>query len=382
MYTYSGANYNTYFKRRITLRNTINESISLENQDIVWNIDDYLLPPLEKAQQQYEEEERQKELEDEDWKKRYDKAKAEFNKRSEDMLGMVKPIADTNSFKYAGTLYLGIFFLLWFIPPFSDFAESLGLFITGIGAFFVLCVIYFPLSSKIDANTEQRIERTRKEIAEIKKREYPILFERKPSFGHWEAQEIYVKSVHENLKKRYPQFGDIVNKYCTGGFSETISQLKEVRYLLNSGRAETYADATRMMRDTFIEKYEQQIAESREYFEEKERLEREMIEHKEKRKREEAAQHQRDREEYARREAQETAWFKEQDRKRQQALIDEERMNIAGMATHARQNGKDRATVRMYDDMLGRSYHERLDEDRTYEYGKEDKASDIGGGGL
>ncbi len=35
MYTYSGANYNTYFKRRIALRNTINESISLENQDII-----------------------------------------------------------------------------------------------------------------------------------------------------------------------------------------------------------------------------------------------------------------------------------------------------------------------------------------------------------
>ncbi len=379
MYTYSGANYNTYFKRRITLRNTINESISLENQDIVWNIDDYLLPPLEKAQQQYEEEERQKELEDEDWKKRYDKAKAEFNKRSEDMLGMVKPIANTNSFKYAGTLYLGIFFLLWFIPPFIDFAESLGLFITGIGAFFILCVIYFPLSSKIDANTEQRIERTRKEIAEIKKREYPILFERKPSFGHWEAQEIYVKSVHENLKERYPQFGDIVNKYCTGGFSETISQLKEVRYLLNSGRAETYEDATRMMRDTFIEKYEHQIAESREYFEEKERLERESREYQEGRRKKEEAEYQRKLEENARRDAQETAWLQEQDRKRQQALDDEIRRNNEHGAYDARRWGKDRQTVRMYDDMLGRSYHERLDEDRKYDYGKNDKPSDIGG---
>jgi hypothetical protein len=34
----------------------------------------------------------------------------------------------------------------------------------------------------------------------------------------------------------------------------------------------------------------------------------------------------------------------------------------------------------MYDDQLGRSYQERLDEDRKYEYGEKDKPSDIGGG--
>ncbi|KAB2442178.1 hypothetical protein [Bacillus luti] len=358
-----------------------NPNISLENQDIISDIDD-LLPKLKILQQEYEEDEHQKKLEDEAWKKRYDKAKAEFNKRSENMLGMVKPIMDVNSFKHVGMLYLGIFFLLWVISPFSELADFFSpLFTYGIGAFFILCVIYFPLSSKIYDNTEQRKERTRKELEEIKKREYPILFEREPSYYYWEKQYNYTKALYTALKERYPQLGDIVNEYCSR-FSETISQLKEVRYLLNSGQAQTYEDATRMMRDTFIEKYEQQIAESKEYFAEKERMQRESREYQEERRRKEEAEYQRKREENARRDAEETAWLKEQELKRQQALIDEERMNIAGMATHARQNGKDRATVRMYDDMLGRSYHERLDEDRTYEYGKEDKASDIGGGGL
>ncbi|MDJ1478669.1 hypothetical protein QBX67_26950 [Bacillus sp. LS15-K4] len=363
------------------MRNTINESISVINQDIVWNIDDYLLPPLEKAQQQYEEEERQKKLEDEAWKKRHDKAKAEFNKRSKDMMDMVKPIADVNSFKHVGLLYLGIFFLLWFIPPFSYFAESLGLVVTVIVALGILCFIYFPLSSKISDNEEKRKERTRKELEEIKKREYPILFERMPSFGHWEAQQIYVKAVHENLKERYPQFDYLINVYETGGFSRTIDKFKEVRYLLNSGRAETYEDATRMMWDYLHEKWDlgSEVWETSGYVKEKDPV-RVYQEEQEERNREYAAQQERDREEYARREALETAWLQEQDRKRQQALDDEIRRNNEHSAYDARRWGKDRATVRMYDDMLGRNYHERLDEDRKYEYGKNDKPSDIGGG--
>ncbi|WMY18301.1 hypothetical protein P3F89_27285 (plasmid) [Bacillus tropicus] len=353
-----------------------NTNTSLENQDIISDIDD-LLPKLKILQQKYEEDEHQKKLEDEAWEKRYYKAKAEFNKRSEDMLGMVKPIADTNSFKYAGTLYLGIFFLLWFIPPFSDFAESLGLFITGIGAFFILCVIYFPLSSKIDANTEQRIERTRKEIAEIKKREYPILFEREPSHGYWEKQYNYTKAMNERLKRENPQFEFVLTGIY--GFSDTIKQMKYVRHMLESGQAQTLDNAVSMMLNYVIEESDRQIAESKEYFAEKERMQRESREYQEEKRRKEEAEYQQRREEYARREAQETAWLQEQDRKRQQALDDEIRRNNEHGAYDARRWGKDRQTVRMYDDMLGRSYHERLEEDRKYGYGEKDNASDIGG---
>lgn len=355
------------------MNNTNNDSISLENQDIICEIED-LLPKLEELQREYEEDERQKELEDEAWEKRYYKAKAEFNKRSEDMRGMVKPLVDLESLKHCGMLYLAILFLVWVISPFSD------LFINGIGALFILCIIYFPLYSWILDKTEQRRERTRKELEEIKKREFPILFERKPSHGYWEKQYNYTEAVNERLKGQYPQFEFIVSGGY--GFSHQIRKMKYVRYMLESGQAQTLSNAISMTLDYFIGESDRQLAESKEYFAEKERMQRETREYEEERKRKEEAEYQRKREEYARRDAQETAWLQEQDRKRQQALIDEDRMNIESAATHARRWGKDRATVRMYDDMLDRTYHERLDEDRTYEYGKEDKASDIGGGGL
>ncbi|HFJ9404051.1 TPA: hypothetical protein ACGW3F_003130 [Bacillus paranthracis] len=364
------------------MKNTINESISLINQDIIWNIDDYLLPPLEKAQQQYEEDERQKKLEDKAWEKRYDKAKAEFNKRSEAMLDIPKPYLKLEDTKFNAIIGGGIWLLLCIMapPPYQFFSTLLGYILV---AFFIWLILHWvvaaPIIKILDIKTERRIEQTRKEIEEMKKREYPILFERRPSFGYWEAQDIHTKHVHELLKERYPAFGDIVNEYCTGGFSRTIDKLKEVRYLLNSGRAQTYEDATRMMWDYLDGKWEMESGITSGYFEEKERMKRQTREYQEERRREEAAQHQREHEEYARRESEELAWLKKEDQRRQQAFEDEQRRDIESWATHARQNGEDRATVKYYDDQLGRSYHERDAEDRKYDYRIDEGMSEVGG---
>ncbi|BCB39515.1 hypothetical protein BCJMU51_4434 [Bacillus cereus] len=357
------------------MNNTNNDSISLENQDIISNIDDYLLPQLKKAQQQYEEEKRQKKLEDEAWEKRYDKAKGKFNKRSEDMLGMIKPLVDLNKFKPVATLYIGILFLLWVISPFNFEGFIISLSLYGIAAFFILCIIYFPLDSLLYKQEEQRKERTRKELEEIKKREYPILFERKPSFGHWEAQNIYTKTVHENLKERYPQFDYLINVYESDGFSRTIDKFKEVRYLLNSGRAQTYEDATRMMWDYLDEKWDLELeyGKTSGYVEEKgpARVYQEN--------REESASEMYTKQRAAESDVLHEEWLKEHYKKGQENLDREIRGQLEHAATHARQWGNDRQTARQYDDQLGRSYHERLEEDRKYGYGEDDKMSDLGG---
>ncbi|CAM4253584.1 hypothetical protein BAQ48_07740 [Bacillus luti] len=352
-----------------------NTNISLENQDIISDIDE-ILPKLERMQGKYEVREDKKKLEDEPWKKRYDKASSEFYHRSKAMLD-ISTFFDLKNTKNHAILAAGIYLSMCIFIGFPEdqfFSFAFGYILL---TFFIwvplVFVIIEPINKILNIKIERRKEQNRKELEEIKKREYPILFENKPSYVYMEEQREYTQQEIEPLKKQYPEFKYIL--YASYGFSDTIDRLQYVRYVLASGQAQTLdiaedmmfdrCDAQRAQREARIYGNNEPI---RAYLEEK--------------RRKEEAEYQQSREEYARREAQETAWLQEQDRKRQQALIDEDRMNIAGMATHARQNGKDRATVRMYDDMLDRSYHERLDEDRTYEYGKDDKASDIGGGGL
>lgn len=373
MYTYSGANYNTYFKRRITLNNTNNDSISLENQDIISDIDE-LLPKLERMQGKYEERESKKKLEDEPWKKRYDKANSEFYKRSKAMLD-IKPFFDLENTKNHVLLGVGILLLLLIIFPPNSEEFFTWIFVDVVAAFFIWVILCFvaitPINNILDTKIERRKEQISKELEEIKKREYPILFENKPSYEYMEEQNKYTQQAIEPLQKQYPEFKYVL--YASYGFDDTIDRLQYVRYVLESGLAPTFDIAGDMMFERSDAKRKLQTA-ARNGNTEAIRLYKEDL------RREEEAENQRRREEYARREAEETAWLKEQDQRRQQALDDEIRRNNEHSAYDARRWGKDRATVRMYDDMLGRSYHERLDEDRKYEYGKNDKPSDIGGG--
>ncbi|MBJ8113675.1 hypothetical protein JDS99_29540 [Bacillus cereus group sp. N6] len=351
------------------MNNTNNDSISLENQDIICDIED-LLPKLEELQQEYEEDERQKELEDEAWEKRYNKAEAEFNKRSEDMLGMVKPF-DID--KHVALLSVGVLFLMCVISPFSFFVNALLAFL--IWGFFMF--VGMPVTSILDKKAERRKEQIRKELQEIKYREYRILFQQKPSHDYWRKQYNYTEAVNKRLKEQNPQFEFVLSG--SYGFSYQIKKMKYVRHKLESGQAPTLDNAVSMMFNYFIEETDRQLAVSKEYFAEKDRMRIQTREYEEEQRRKEEAEYQREREEYARREDQETSWLQEQDRQRQQALDDEIRRDIEHSAYDARRWGKDRQTVRMYDDQLGRSYHERLEEDRKYGYGEDDKMSDVGG---
>ncbi len=367
MYTYSGANYNTYFKRRITLNKTNSDSISLENQDIICDINE-LLPKLEELQQEYEEDERQKELEDEAWEKRYNKAEAEFNKRSEDMLGMVKPF-DVD--KHVALLSVGVLFLMCVISPFSFFVNALLAFL--IWGFFMF--IGMPVTSILDKKAERRKEQIRKELQEIKYREYRILFQQKPSHGYWNVQYDYTRQVHKRLKEQHPQFESMLFKDYAGGFSKTIDIFKEVRYLLKSGQAQTYEDATRMMWDYLDEKWDLELeyGKTSGYVEEKgpARVYQEN--------REESASEMYTKQSAAESDVLHEEWLKEHYKKGQENLDREIRGQLEHDAIHARQWGSDRQTVRHYDDQLGRGYHERLEEDRKYGYGEDDKMSDVGG---
>ncbi|HDR8330203.1 TPA: hypothetical protein QC181_005188, partial [Bacillus cereus] len=217
---------------------------------------------------------------------------------------------------------------------------------------------------------KRRIEQNKIELEEIKKREYPILFEKKPSYVYMDVQLKSTQQAFKPLKEQHPKLEFLL--YGAHGFSDTIEGLQYVRNLLENGIAQTLDYATDMLFERNAAKRKIREAEiNRNY-------EAARVYQEEQRRKEEAA-YQRSREEYARREAEETAWLKEQEQKRQQAFENEIRTGIENSARHAREWGKDRQTVKMYDDQLGRSYHERLDEDRKYEYGEKDKASDIGG---
>ncbi|MFA2809158.1 hypothetical protein [Bacillus mycoides] len=293
------------------------------------------------------------------------------------MLDIPKPFFNLDNPKQIAILSVGILFLQCVINPFN-LEELLALLLVyAISAFFILVIFYWfvgtPISTMLDKKFERRKEQIRKELEEIKKREYPILLENKPSFGYWEKQDNYARAWHKTLIEQYPQFDLLLKGRGAGGFSYTIDELQYVRYLLESGKAQTYDNAVSMMLDYFITKYERQTAGTSEYFEEKGPV---RVYQKE---REESTSEMYRKQRAAESDALQEEWLKEHYEKGQENLDREIRGQLEHAATHARQSGSDRQTVRHYDDQLGRGYHERLEEDRKYGYGEDDKISDVGG---
>ncbi|GAB6547240.1 hypothetical protein bcgnr5378_29080 [Bacillus cereus] len=349
-----------------------NDYISSENQDVIYEINS-VLPKLERLQGEYEVDAEKKKQEDEPWKKRFDKASGEFYHRSKAMLD-IKPFFDEDNTKNHAMLGGGIWLLLCIMappPPDQFFTMLFGNVLLALFIWFILIwVIIKPINKVLNIKIKRRIEQNKIELEEIKKREYPILFEKKPSYVYMDVQLKNTQQAFKPLKEQHPKLEFLL--YGAHGFSDTIEGLQYVRNLLENGIAQTLDYATDMLFERNAAKRKIREAEiNRNY-------EAARVYQEEQRRKEEAA-YQRSREEYARREAEETAWLKEQEQKRQQAFENEIRTGIENSARHAREWGKDRQTVKMYDDQLGRSYHERLDEDRKYEYGEKDKASDIGG---
>ncbi|GAB6772975.1 hypothetical protein [Bacillus cereus] len=354
------------------MNNRTNDFISLENQEIINEINS-VLPKLERLQWEYEVDAEKKKQEDEPWKKRFDKASGEFYHRSKAMLD-IKPFFDEDNTKNHAMLGGGIWLLLCIMvpqPPDQFFTMLFGNLLLALFIWFILIwVIIKPINKVLNIKIKRRIEQNKKELEEIKKREYPILFEKKPSYVYMDVQLKNTQQAFKPLKEQHPKLEFLL--YGAHGFSDTIEGLHYVRYLLESEIAQTLDYATDMLFERNDAKCKLREAEiNRNY--EAVRVYQEAL------RREEEAEYQRKREENARRDAEVTASLKEQEQKRQKAFEDEQRRNNEHSAYDARRWGKDRETVRMYDDMLGRSYHERLDEDRKYGYGEKDDASDIGG---
>lgn len=342
--------------------------------NIVRSIDD-LISQLKSLQKQFDSDYTRKQREvDSTWKKEYERAKEAFNKRNKEMLPSSKPIYFEN--KHHALLALGIFILtcLFFPLNMEIFFTSLILHI--IPTFFIWVIIaafivgpYMSLTDKTRKHYHKAIQ---KDLEDIKRKDYPILLESSPMLNYQKVQNTLKKRAAQRLKQEYPIFGYLINH---NEFASTIKNLEFMKRIFKNGRANTLEEARTLM----INYYTQEIEEIDAYFKEKEEMRRPVREYQEKRLREEKQTIQRQREEYARRAEEDAKWAEKQNKKSQENYEREQRTRLEEMAAFARQDGKDRDTVRYYDDQLGRSYHERREEDRKYEYRENDDTSDIGG---